>query len=735
MAARYKIHLKDQSGDLVAIIDDFTNLSVSHRINSIDTCNFSIDDDDPRIDLFELDGQVEIYRSYPAFGVDWYLEFEGFHRTFNRQIFENGNRYYSSYSRGYNDLLNRRIVAYYAGTDYASKSGAGETVMKEYVNENCGPDALTSAVTDWLGDWAKRAEITVDNTNLDSDLTHYPVPVIISSSCGQNSADLTVIFDEVGAEKQKIALTKSDGITQIYAEIEKWDSVGETALLWVSKSDLDLTSASTTTLYIYYDSTQADNTTYVDVIGSRTEVWNANFLFVHHLAGDAFGTCLDSTSNGHDISAEHGDPTYEQAGKVGGYCVDFDGANDSLDIADSADFDLDTATLQAWGNPGNAGVAETLLSQNDLTDRFRLYKGTGDGWIFNKDIGAASDVATSDNDTGFVWELLHGAAAEDDTLTMYVDGVPQAATGSQGGTVEAGAVYRIGARGSDFTAAEFKGPIDEVRLSDIERSAAWCKADKYAMVDDLLSYGSEQLKDIHDRISNGVTAGLTIEADGATGDTWDGSKAYINILSVCQDIANKSGIDFKVRGNGDGLFIFRTYLGQLGDDRSVVGLDRTTGLNGAGNSPVIFTVNRGNMGEPVYSLKRMAEGNFCFVLGEGIERDREIVERSDTDAIDDSPWNRREFSRDARNRSTTSGYESSGDAALEENQAEETFSFKPIQIESTLYGRDYFFGDIITGRYKDIEKNKKLIGIDINVNDQAEDDPEQITVTLGDILP
>jgi len=382
MAARYKIHLKDQSGDLVAIFDDFTSLSVSHRINSVDTCNFAIDDDDPRIPLFELDGQIEVYRSYPAFDVDWYLEFEGFHRTYNRQTFENGNRYYSSYARGYNDLLDRRIVAYFAGSIYASKSGVGETVMKEYVDENCGPSAT--------------------------------------------------------------------------------------------------------------------------------------------------------------------DPP---------------------------------------------------------------------------------------------------------------------------------------------------------------------------------------------RISDGVMAGLTIEVDGAAGDSWEGAKAYINILAACQDIANKTGVDFKVRGNGDAAFIFRTYDGQLGDDRSVVGLDSSTGLNGVGNPPVIFTVNRGNMGEPVYSLKRMAEGNFCFVLGEGVESERDIVERSDTDAMDDSPWNRREFSRDARNRSTTSGYESAGDAALEENQAEETFSFKPIQIESTLYGRDYFFGDIITGRYGDIERNKKLIGMDLNVNDQAEDDPERITVTLGDVLP
>lgn len=382
MSARYKIHLKDQSGDLVAIFDDYTSLTIGHRINSIDTCTFSIDDDDSRIDLFELDGQVEVYRSYPEFDVDWYLEFEGFHRTKTRQTFTDGNRYFTSGSRGYNDLLRRRIVAYYAGTDYANKSDIGETAMKEYVEENCAASATSPP-----------------------------------------------------------------------------------------------------------------------------------------------------------------------------------------------------------------------------------------------------------------------------------------------------------------------------------------------------------------RIANGVITGFTVEADNLNGDPWAGSKAYINILDVCQDIANNSGIDFKVRGNGAAQFVFRVYDGQLGDDRSVTGLDSATGLNGAGNAPVIFTLGRGNMGGPVYSLKRMNERNYCYVLGQGQQSDRDVVEREDSDATDDSPWNKVEFTRDARNYSTIASYQNAGDAALVENQAEETFSFEPLQVESTLYGRDYFFGDLITARYADVERNKKIVGMDIMVNNTQTQNPENISLTLGDILP
>lgn len=382
MAARYKVHLKDQSGNLVAIIDDFTNLQVSHRLNSISTYNFQIDASDPVVDLFELDGQIEIYRNDSVNGIDWYLEFEGFHRNFTTQTFENGRETYTSYGRCYNDLLNRRIIAYYSGSAYASKSGVGETVMKEYVDENAGPGAT---------------------------------------------------------------------------------------------------------------------------------------------------------------------------------------------------------------NPP--------------------------------------------------------------------------------------------------------------------------------------------------RVFDGVTLGLSIEADAARGDAWAGSKSWQNLLTVCQQIANVSNIDFDIVGTGAQTFEFRVYDEQLGSDRTTDGLDIVTGLNGAGNAPVIFALAKGNMQQPTYSLKRMNEKNAVLVLGEGIADDRETEEREDATAIADSPWNRCETTKDARNYSTVAGYQSVGDNALEEGQAEELFDFVPLQVESTLYGRDYFFGDKITARYKDFERDKKIISVDILVNQEGSSNPEKLSIVLGDILP
>jgi len=58
----------------------------------------------------------------------------------------------------------------------------------------------------------------------------------------------------------KIALTTSDGETQVPVEIESWNFENEEIILWAPAS---LSSSTDTTLYLYYDENQTENTDYV----------------------------------------------------------------------------------------------------------------------------------------------------------------------------------------------------------------------------------------------------------------------------------------------------------------------------------------------------------------------------------------------------------------------------------------------------------------------------------------
>ncbi|MFQ5867830.1 MAG: DUF2341 domain-containing protein, partial [bacterium] len=155
--------------------------------------------------------------------------------------------------------------------------------------------SVSPAFGGWLSGWGKRVKITTDNTDIDSALSNFPVLIYLSSASGRDSPkdDVTFVFDEVGSNSKKIAVTTSDGTTQCYVEIEKWDSVSEKAWLWVKVPSIS--STADTDLYLYYDNTQADNTAYVGDKESTPamDVWSNNFGGVWHLDEDPTATPTD----------------------------------------------------------------------------------------------------------------------------------------------------------------------------------------------------------------------------------------------------------------------------------------------------------------------------------------------------------------------------------------------------------------------------------------------------------
>ena len=141
IASLYYCKLKDSTGQTTAIFDDWITLRVKRQINGICDYVFKFNGLDLRKELFHVNDRFEVYRSVPDCGLDYYREFEGLHETQRRSIESSGIRIFTSEGVGLNGLLPRRDIAYNAGTIGAEKSAPAETVMKEYVNENCGGGA------------------------------------------------------------------------------------------------------------------------------------------------------------------------------------------------------------------------------------------------------------------------------------------------------------------------------------------------------------------------------------------------------------------------------------------------------------------------------------------------------------------------------------------------------------------------------------------------------------------
>lgn len=139
--ARYQVRLQDTGGNVVAIFDDFRSLDYELRVNDFGTITFIMDGNDPRTSLFQLDYIIQVWRQ-PS-GYPWYKEAEFFHRTPNPQESERGLRTYTSYGRDFMDLLARREILYTGNTLFTNKAGSGESVMKDYVRENAGVEAIS----------------------------------------------------------------------------------------------------------------------------------------------------------------------------------------------------------------------------------------------------------------------------------------------------------------------------------------------------------------------------------------------------------------------------------------------------------------------------------------------------------------------------------------------------------------------------------------------------------------
>ncbi|MDP8231020.1 MAG: LamG-like jellyroll fold domain-containing protein [Candidatus Gorgyraea atricola] len=349
----------------------------------------------------------------------------------------------------------------------------------------------------WLGTWAKRAKVTVSNANIDEGLAHFPLLLTLGTAVGTGTDDISFIFDELtsDANRKKIALTKSDGTTQIYAEIEKWDDANEDAWLWVSKSDLIFNSASDATLYLYYDSSQADNTTYVeDGNDSVSEnVWNSNYKLVQHLnesdIDGGTGDIKDSSTNDNDMTTTSMDGNDDVAAKIGtGF--DFAGDNDYVTI-DSQIVSAYPFTMSSWVKNNDTGPHVPFhLTDASATDIAYAVRFIGtDIQIFAQNTTYYTIIGTTFNTTD--WYYVTAVYNSSTDKKLYVNGsfaVDLTTSVTYSSNVDR---FSIGRQGDNTPKDYLNGIIDEVRISNTNRPAAWIKAAYYSEDDNLVSWGSE----------------------------------------------------------------------------------------------------------------------------------------------------------------------------------------------------------------------------------------------------
>jgi len=364
------------------------------------------------------------------------------------------------------------------------------------VYETASQSVTQTIVRKWLSGWDKRVKITIDHNYVSSDLTNFPVLIHLGNSSGQNNDDVTFVFNELinDSNCKKIAVTTSDKTTQCYVEIEKWDTSNKQAWLWVKVPNIS--SATDTDLYLYYDKDQAENTNYVGDTGSTPaqNVWDSSYKAVYHLQGDPATPTSnkDSTSNQNDPTF-NGSMTLEDqvAGKIDG-SVDFDGTDDFANVSNHESLQFtNSLTIEAWINFSSFGSGSDVsiilrkgeenpnnyqLAVNDQKLALTIEENDGEG------LNSSASLST------MTWYYVAGTW-DGTTRKVYIDGLENGSDSKSGSIVpDSRAIYVGGRLGAGLS----NGIIDEVRVSATSRNESWIKASYESGRDHLLDFGSEE---------------------------------------------------------------------------------------------------------------------------------------------------------------------------------------------------------------------------------------------------
>jgi hypothetical protein len=275
------------------------------------------------------------------------------------------------------------------------------------------------------------------------------------------------------------AYARSTGEVQLPVELEYWDNLNEKAWLWTQIPTI--ASGTDTDLYLYYDKDQNENSYYIGDTGEMPakDVWDNNFKAVYHMSQDPSGgsnAIKDSTSNAINGTANGSMNSTDLVNGIVGNAIDFDGSDDSITLGT-------IAVSTAW----TAEVIAKPVASTQSGDGFIVFNGNGivqggGYWALLKD----SDCQRKGNTLSTTGDFLNIAASYDGTSTyyMYENGVENSSSYSNTSWGLSGAYYIA----QGYSGRKPEGIIDEIRVSDVDRSAAWVKSTYYSNWNNLITF-------------------------------------------------------------------------------------------------------------------------------------------------------------------------------------------------------------------------------------------------------
>ncbi|HKZ55395.1 MAG TPA: DUF2341 domain-containing protein, partial [Anaerolineales bacterium] len=337
----------------------------------------------------------------------------------------------------------------------------------------------------WHCSWGYRRKLTIDNSGQAQDLLNFPVMVKLDAT--------RIDYAQTQGSGEDLRFVDADG-TLLAHEIEKWNEAG-TSYAWVKVPQIDA-SSSTDHIWMYYGNASVGDGQNV------AAVWSQDFVGVWHLKEDpsvaGAGGIIDSTGNNNGTDQGTMNSADQVAGQIDG-SLDFDGTDDWIEVVDSASletvFTNDRVTVSVWTkNNVSPAQYDGILGHTEgdfWNDGYGLFYNSASEVRFYVDAYNTNVAYATISPTN--WNHIAGVY-NGTTVRMSVNGVlgtndtySGAITGPNGNQLIIGEM-------GDETATRYNinGIIDEVRIANVSRIAAWVTAEYLSLIDTYLSYAAQE---------------------------------------------------------------------------------------------------------------------------------------------------------------------------------------------------------------------------------------------------
>jgi len=368
-----------------------------------------------------------------------------------------------------------------------SEGPLGDATCTDGLDNDCDGEPDLRDVPDcwWHGDWYRRVKILFDNTASTADLVWFPVALRLSTSLTDFSYDDTMDAGE------DLRFFNPGGGTELAYEIERWNESG-TSVVWVRVPRIDVGS-DTDFIWMYFGNDSA-------VSGQQPDtVWSNNYAGVWHLSEDpgaAAPQFVDSSNNGNDLSSQGNLSTPGRVGGRIGVGVGLSGADGqalrgggaSLNFAGGVVY-----TVSAWIYPRGGGVLWHGVVSKGNVQQYALSFNSVSRYLHYETVQGGVGPLNSAVDSISLNAWHHVAIRFNGSAkVIFIDGA--VATALAADTLNSTSNtegLRVG-EGNDLEL--FRGVIDEVHLSTINRPLNYLRAEYLNGMGSFVSYDAIEMR-------------------------------------------------------------------------------------------------------------------------------------------------------------------------------------------------------------------------------------------------